>query len=152
MKVAIGSDHAGFALKEFLIGYLKDLGFEVRDEGTFDESPADYADYAKKVAFLVSKKEVDRGIVVCGSGVGASVTANKVKGVRSAICHDTYSAHQGVEHDDMNVLALGSRIIGIEVAKELCSAFIKARFSEEERHVRRVSKVCDLEEKFGERA
>ena len=150
MKVAVGSDHAGFVLKKLVTEFLKTLDCEVLDQGTFDESPTDYADYAKEVAYRVSKKEADRGIVICGSGVGASIAANKVKGVMAAICHDTYSAHQGVEHDDMNVLALGSRIIGSELAKELCRAFINARFSNEERHVRRVSKVKKLEEQFGE--
>lgn len=149
MKIAIGSDHAGFQLKSLLAGFLKGLGHSIDDVGCFDESPCDYADSASSVAFKVAAKQVDRGIVLCGSGVGASVAANKVKGIRAAICHDTYSAHQGVEHDDMNVLVVGARIIGSELAKEITVAFTNAQFSGEERHARRLSKVLALEEKFG---
>ena len=149
MKIAIGSDHAGFQLKAFLISYLRGLKCDVVDEGTYDESPADYADFAAKVAYEVVEKKAERGIVICGSGVGASVAANKVKGIRAAICHDTYSAHQGVEHDNMNVLVLGSRIIGTELAKAITNAFLGARFSHEERHVRRLAKIEALEAHFG---
>jgi RpiB/LacA/LacB family sugar-phosphate isomerase len=149
MKIAIGSDHAGFQLKQLLIHFVKASGHEVVDAGCFDETPVDYADSAAGVAREVVSKRVTRGIVLCGSGVGASVAANKVKGVRAAICHDTYSAHQGVEHDDMNVLVLGARIIGSELAKEIITAFLGAKFSGEERHVRRLSKIIALEEKFG---
>lgn len=149
MIIAIGSDHAGFQLKELLITFLKGLGHSIQDVGCFDEKPVDYADSAAAAAHAVASKTVDRGIVLCGSGVGASVAANKVKGIRAAICHDTYSAHQGVEHDDMNVLVMGARIIGSELAKEITTAFVGATFSGEERHARRLAKVIALEEKFG---
>jgi len=145
MKIAIAADHAGFALKQVLVAYLKGQQIEVLDEGTFDEKPVDYPDFAQKVAKEVSLGHVAKGIVVCGSGVGASVVANKFPGVRASVCHDVYSAHQGVEHDDMNVLALGSRVVGEELAKELVAAFVAARFSEEERHQRRLNKILELE-------
>jgi RpiB/LacA/LacB family sugar-phosphate isomerase len=149
MKIAIGSDHAGFQLKELLAAFLKDKGHEVTDVGCYDEKPCDYPDLAAAVAYEVVSKKSARGIVLCGSGVGASIAANKVKGVRASVCHDTYSAHQGVEHDDMNVLVLGARIIGSELAKEIVTAFVGAHFSNEERHIRRLSKILALEEKFG---
>lgn len=149
MKIAIGCDHAGFQLKELLVKFLKDGGHEIVDVGCYDEKPSDYPEFAAGVANRVASHVCERGIVLCGSGVGASVASNKVKGVRASVCHDTYSAHQGVEHDDMNVLVLGARIIGSEVAKELVSAFVRAKFSGEDRHMRRLAKVLALEEKFG---
>ncbi len=147
MKVALAGDHAGFALKQYLIAELKKEGHTILDLGAFDEMPSDYPDFARKIGKAVTSKEVERGILVCGSGVGACVAANKIKGIRSAITHDTYSAHQGVEHDDMNVLCLGSRVIGIAPALEIARAFLAARFTNEERHVRRLKKVLDIEEK-----
>jgi RpiB/LacA/LacB family sugar-phosphate isomerase len=149
MKIAIGSDHAGFALKAELIAFLRQFNHEVVDLGCYDEKPVDYPDFAAKVGHSVVRKEVERGVVIRGSGVGANVAANKIKGVRAAVCHDTYSAHQGVEHDDMNVLVLGSRIIGLELAKEIILAFLAAQFSKEERHMRRLQKVLDLETQWG---
>lgn len=146
MNVAIGSDHAGFALKEVLKKNLLDEGKTVIDFGTYDEAPVDYPDYARKVAEALVNNQCEKGIILCGSGVGASIAANKIKGARAAICHDTYSAHQGVEHDDMNILVLGARIIGASLAQELVKAFLAARFSNEERHVRRLNKILKLEQ------
>lgn len=148
MRIAIASDHAGFRLKEIVQGFLRQLGHEPVDLGTHNTDPVDYPDFAEKVAVAVRDGDVQRGIVICGSGVGASVAANKIPGVRAALCHDTYSAHQGVEHDDMNVLVLGERVIGVELAKELVRAFVAALFSGEERHVRRLNKVKSLEDKY----
>lgn len=148
MKVVVGADHAGFQLKELLRSFLGSHGHEIVDVGAYDEKPSDYPDFAIKVGIEVAAQRADRGIVICGSGVGANVAANKLKDVRAAICHDTYSAHQGVEHDDMNVLVLGSRIIGLELAKEITLAFLGAKFSGEERHMRRLTKVTDLEKQW----
>lgn len=148
MMIAIGSDHAGFALKSYLLEFLKTQDVEVLDVGTYSEAPVDYPDFAKAVAQSILEEKADRGILICGSGVGASVAANKVAGIRAGLCHDTYSAHQGVEHDDMNVLVMGSRIIGIEIAKELVKNFLSAVFSHEARHVRRLEKVIALESQY----
>jgi len=145
MKLAIGGDHAGWQLKDELAKILKDLGNEVQDLGTNGPAAVDYPDFAAAVGRAVSSGAAERGIVICGSGVGASIAANKLPGVRAGLCHDTYSARQGVEHDDMNVLVLGSRIIGIELARELVKAFLSGRFTGEERHVRRLDKVKALE-------
>jgi ribose 5-phosphate isomerase B len=145
MKVGIGGDHAGFPLKEDLREFLIAEGHEVVDKGTFTEESVDYPDFTRYVAESVQKGEVERGIVICGSGVGASVVANKIRGIRAGLCHDTYSAHQGVEHDDMNVLCLGGRIIGVQLAREIVQAFVGARFTEEERHKRRLSKLMEIE-------
>lgn len=145
MKIAIGADHAGFFLKEVLGKKLIAEGFFITDMGTINTEPVDYPDFAKKVAEAVARQECDKGIMICGSGVGASIAANKVKGIRAAVCHDTYSAHQGVEHDDMNVLVLGARIIGEALAYEIVTAFIAARFSDDERHRRRLNKVIAME-------
>ena len=145
MRIAIGSDHAGFHLKDMLIGTLRHGGHEVVDVGADSDQAVDYPDYAEAVAVAVRQSEVDRGVMICGSGVGASVAANKVPGVRAAVCHDTYSAHQGVEHDDMNVLVLGARIIGVALAVEVLEAFLGARFSADERHRRRLGKGEQLE-------
>ena len=146
LHVALGADHAGYALADELRPWLPSLDVEVLDLGahTYDAAD-DYPDFAAAVARSVAAGQAQRGLIVCGSGVGASVAANKVPGVRAAVCHDTYSAHQGVEHDDMNVLCLGGRIIGVEPAKEIVAAFLGARFSGEERHQRRLAKVMALE-------
>ena len=146
MKIAIGADHGGFPLKEELADILRQAGYEVEDLGAHQyNAQDDYPDFALAVARAVVDGKARRGIVVCGSGVGASVAANKVKGARAALCHDTYSARQGVEHDDLNVLCLGGHIIGIELAKEIAKAFLKAEFSGEERHQRRLSKIIAAE-------
>jgi len=147
MKIAIGADHAGFELKEEVSDFLKKLGHEPLDLGTFSTESVDYPDPAAAVALAVRNGEAERGILVCGSGVGTCIAANKVRGIRASVCHDRYSAHQGVEHDAMNVLCLGSRVIGVEVARELVQAFVEAQFSAGERHVRRLNKVLALEEK-----
>jgi RpiB/LacA/LacB family sugar-phosphate isomerase len=148
MRVVVGADHAGFALKELLVDFVARLGHEVEDVGTHDESPVDYPDIAVAVAAAITEGRADRGILLCGSGVGASVAANKIPGIRAGLCHDTYSAHQGVEHDDANVLVLGSRIIGTELAHELVKAYLAAEFSHEERHMRRVGKVNALDNRI----
>jgi RpiB/LacA/LacB family sugar-phosphate isomerase len=145
MRVALAADHAGFELKEKIAGYLEARGFEVVDLGTHDEEPVDYPDFARAIGKVLQEEEAKRGILVCGSGVGACVAANKMSNVRAGLCHDTYSAHQGVEHDDINVLCLGARVIGEELAKELVSAFLAARFSGAERHVRRLAKIEAME-------
>lgn len=145
MRIAIGADHAGFHLKESLLSVLRDSGHEVVDVGTDSDQAVDYPDFTEAVAVAVRGHEVDRGVMICGSGVGASVAANKVQGIRAAVCHDTYSAHQGVEHDDMNVLVLGARIVGASLATELVDAFLGATFSGDERHLRRMAKVARLE-------
>ena len=146
LRVALGADHGGFPLKTELLPWLQGQGYEVLDLGANTLDPTDdYPDFAIAVAQAVASGEAQRGIVVCGSGVGACVVTNKMTGIRAGLCHDTYSAHQGVEHDDMNVLCLGARIIGVELAKELVSTFLNARFSGEERHQRRLQKVLDFE-------
>lgn len=145
MRIVLGADHAGFALKELLVGFVADLGYEVEDVGTHDTTPVDYPDIAAAVGQALVDGRAERGILLCGSGVGASIAANKIQGVRAGLCHDTYSAHQGVEHDDANVLVLGARVIGNELACELARAFLGAHFTNEERHRRRVGKVLALE-------
>ena len=149
MRIAIGADHAGFALKQKLVDYLHELGHAVIDLGTMNQDPVDYPDYAEAVAKAVLQGQAERGVLICGSGVGASVAANKLPGIRAAVCHDTYSARQGVEHDDMNILVFGARIIGEELARELVRAFLPAKFTAEERHVRRVGKIKALEQRYG---
>jgi ribose 5-phosphate isomerase B len=146
MRIGLGADHAGFPLKDHLATTLADAGHAVTDFGTHSTDPVDYPDFAAKVARAVAGGIVDRGIVVCGSGAGACVAANKVDGVRAMVAHDTYTAHQGVEHDDVNVLCLGARVVGSAVAEELVAAFLTAEFSGEERHVRRLRKVMALEQ------
>lgn len=146
MRIALGTDHAGFELREKVARVLADLGHDVEDVGAHSYDPDDdYPDFARLVAEAVAAGAAERGVLVCGSGVGASVAANKVAGVRAAMCHDTYSAHQGVEHDDMNVLCMGARVIGEELAREVVTAFLGAAFSGEERHVRRVAKIKAIE-------
>jgi RpiB/LacA/LacB family sugar-phosphate isomerase len=148
MKVVVGSDHAGFDLKQNLVPYLREQGHEVVDVGTSSAEPVDYPDYALAVAEAVRNGGAERGILLCGSGVGASVAANKIPGIRAGLCHDTYSAHQGVEHDDMNLLVLGARVIGQELAHELVRAFLGAKFTGEERHRRRLGKIQALESRY----
>src|SRR4029077_6211893 len=148
MKITIGSDHAGFALKKVLIEHLQKSGHQLADVGTDSTAPVDYPDYAEAVARGVLQAGSERGILICGSGVGASVAANKIPGIRAAVCHDSYSAHQGVEHDDVNVLVLGSRVVGVKLAEDLVKAFLGAKFTNEERHMRRLGKVKALEAKF----
>ena len=148
MKVVIGSDHAGFQLKNAMGDVLRSMGNDVLDIGAFNENPSDYPDFAEAVGRAVLDGKAERGVLICGSGVGASVAANKLPGIRAGICHDTYSAHQGVEHDNMNVLVLGSRIVGVALAQDLVRAFMGAKFTNEERHVRRLGKVKALETKY----
>jgi beta-phosphoglucomutase family hydrolase/RpiB/LacA/LacB family sugar-phosphate isomerase len=148
MRVAIGADHAGFPLKKDLSVYIHRLGHEVVDVGTDSTAPVDYPDYVEAVGRALLGGTADRGILICGSGVGASVAANKVPGLRAGLCHDTYSAHQGVEHDNMNVLVLGGRVIGLELGRELVAAYLKATFTGEERHLRRLHKIDALEERL----
>jgi RpiB/LacA/LacB family sugar-phosphate isomerase len=148
MKIVIGSDHAGFQLKTAMGDLLRSMNLEVLDVGAFNENPSDYPDFAEAVGRAILDRKAQRGVLICGSGVGASVAANKLVGIRAAVCHDTYSAHQGVEHDDMNVLVLGSRIIGVKLAEDLVKAFLAANFTNEDRHVRRLAKVKALESKF----
>ncbi len=145
MRVVIGADHAGFALKQKLVTTLHDLRYEVIDAGTTSSDPVDYPDYAEAVAKVILAGQADRGILVCGSGVGASVAANKMPGIRAGLCHDSYSARQGVEHDDMNILVLGGRVVGEELARELVRIFLAASFTGEERHRRRLEKIKALE-------
>ncbi len=149
MHVAVASDHAGFSLKETVRVYLSGLGHTVEDLGTCDTTPVDYPDFAEAVANAVLNGRVERAVLICGSGVGASVAANKFPGIRAGLCHDTYSAHQGVEHDHMNVLVLGGRVIGEALAHELAAAFVGARQSQEERHLRRLAKIEAIEAKYG---
>lgn len=145
MRIVVGSDHAGFPLKQEMAALLRKNGHEVIDVGTHGTAPVDYPDSAEAVGRAVTDGQGERGVLICGSGVGASVAANKIKGVRAAICHDAYSAHQGVEHDDMNVLVLGGRIVGPALAGELVQAFVGARYTAEERHARRLAKVIALD-------
>ncbi len=147
MRIAIACDHGGYPLKETVLAAVKDSGHEVIDLGAFDETSSDYPDFAEKIGQAIVSGEAERGVLICGSGIGACIAANKIKGVYAGLCHDTYSAHQGVEHDDMNVLCLGARIIGPALATELVQAFLGAVFSRDERHLRRVGKVRAIEAK-----
>jgi ribose 5-phosphate isomerase B len=149
MKLVIGADHAGFGLKAAMGDLMRSMGHEVLDVGAFNENPSDYPDFAEAVGRAVLDGKAERGLLICGSGVGASVAANKLPGIRAGMCHDTYSAHQGVEHDDINVLVLGSRVVGTKLAEDLVKAFLGARFTNEERHVRRLGKVKALEARLG---
>lgn len=148
MRVAIGSDHAGYRYKQILADGLRDAGHDVLDLGTDGPQSVDYPDYARAVAEAVARGEVDRGILVCGSAVGVSIVANKVPGIRAGVCHDTYTARQAVDHDHINVLCLGERVIGIEVARTVTEAFMGARFSDEERHLRRLDKLLEVERQY----
>ena len=151
MKIAIACDHAGFLLKQIIKETVRAAGYEVLDLGTNSSIPVDYPDYAEKLGRSIQSGQTDRGILLCGSGVGACIAANKMKGVYACVCHDTYSAHQGVEHDDMNVLCIGTRIIGPELLKEIVLTFLSARFigndPGQERHTRRVGKIKVIEER-----
>jgi len=146
MRIALGSDHAGFPLKEHLSTWLAESGHAVYDLGTHSAEPVDYPDYAAAVAQAVLDGRADRGILICGSGAGAAVAANKLQGIRASIAHDTYTAHQMVEHDDANVITLGSRVVGPALAEEIVLAYLAARFTGEARHLRRVGKITALEE------
>ena len=148
MRIAIGTDHAGWPYKEALIEDLEASGHEIADHGTHGPDSVDYPDFARPVAESVARGEAERGILLCGSAVGVSLVANKVPGIRAGVCHDTYSAHQCVEHDDVNVLCLGARVIGIEVAREVVGAFVAARFSDEGRHRRRLDKLLAVERQY----
>jgi RpiB/LacA/LacB family sugar-phosphate isomerase len=146
MRIALGSDHAGYPLKEQLATWLAESGQAVYDLGTHNSDPVDYPDYAAAVGQAVLDGRADRGIVICGSGAGAAVAANKLNGIRASVAHDVYTAHQMVEHDDVNVLCLGSRVVGTALAEDLVHAFLNAQFSREERHVRRLDKIKALEQ------
>ena len=145
MRIALGCDHGGFPLKSRLGKVITVAGHTILDCGTDSDCSVDYPDYARKVGEAILAGTADRGLLLCGSGVGISVAANKIPGIRAGVCHDTYSAHQGVEHDDMNVLCLGARIVGEELAVELVRAFLSANFTKDERHVRRLNKVLAIE-------
>ncbi|MEX2235909.1 MAG: ribose 5-phosphate isomerase B [Dehalococcoidia bacterium] len=148
MRVAVACDHAGYHLKARVLAEVEKAGHKAIELGVFSTEPSDYPDAALELGEAMLAGRAERGILVCGSGVGASVAANKVPGIRAALCHDTYSAHQGVEHDDMNVLCLGSRIVGEELAAELIRAFLAAGFQHEERFVRRLNKVLAIEQSY----
>jgi ribose 5-phosphate isomerase B len=148
MRVAVAADHAGYLLKQPLMDWLKSLGHEVVDSGGVNDPLDDYPDFAESIGQAIRSGQADRGVLFCGSGVGAAIAANKIPGIRAGLCHDTYSARQGVEHDAMNVLVLGGRVIGIETARECTGAFIGAQFSGEERHVRRLAKVQAIEDHY----
>jgi RpiB/LacA/LacB family sugar-phosphate isomerase len=145
MKIAVAADHAGFELKNHLRDFIQKLGHSVTDVGAHNTEPSDYPDFAEAIGNAVQSGAAERGVLICGSGVGASIAANKLHGIRAAICHDTYSAHQGVEHDNMNILVLGSRVIGHALAEDLVKAFLNANFTNEARHLRRLEKVNRLE-------
>ena len=148
VKIVIGSDHAGFRLKNAIGDLIRSLSHSVLDVGAFNENPSDYPDFAEAVGKAVIDGRAERGVLICGSGIGASVAANKIIGIRAGICHDTYSGHQGVEHDNMNVLVMGSRIVGEKLAEDVLRTFLAAKFTNEERHVRRLAKVDALERKM----
>jgi ribose 5-phosphate isomerase B len=149
MRIAVAADHAGYPLKQIVVDDLRAAGHEVADLGTFDPNQADdYPDFAALACEAVRGGRAARAVVICGSGVGVAVAANKFPGIRAGVCHDTYSGHQGVEHDDMNVLCVGARIVGPELAREIVRAFVGATFTGEERHVRRLNKVKAIEAKF----
>jgi len=148
MRIVIGADHAGFDLKQALIDDLNGWKHAVVDVGTHSRDPVDYPDFAEAVAAELNSGDVDRGVLICGSGVGVCVAANKIPGVRAGLCHDVYSAHQGVEHDDINVLVLGAGVVGIQLARDLLKTFLDASFSGEERHQRRLQKIANLEQRL----
>jgi RpiB/LacA/LacB family sugar-phosphate isomerase len=145
MIVAMGTDHGGFALKAPLVRALTEAGHEVIDLGTYSADPVDYPDYARAVGRAILDGRAERGVLICGSGAGAAIAANKMHGIRAGLAHDTYTAHQMVEHDDANVCCLGARVVGPELAAEIVTVFMSARFSGEERHVRRLQKVAEIE-------
>ena len=145
MKIVIASDHGGYQYKSILFKEIKEKGYDITDLGSFNELPSDYPDFAELVAEALQCKKAEKGILICGSGAGVSVAANKFKDIRAALCHDTYTAHQCVEHDDVNVLCIGQRVIGIELSREIIFAFLAGKFSHEERHERRLNKVKAIE-------
>ena len=145
MKIVVGSDHAGFLLKGELVAYVRGLGHEVEDVGSFDPNPVDFPDIARKVAAIITSGKAARGLMVCGTGVGAAIGANKMKGIRAAVCHDVHSAHQCVEHDDVNVMCIGAQIVGAWLAKDLIAAYLAAEFSTAEEFRRRVAKLADMD-------
>ena len=145
MRVAVACDHAGYIWKTVALAAVTALGHEALDLGTHSSEPVDYPDMARALGVAIQSQQAERGVLLCGSGVGAAIAACKMRGIRAAVCHDTYSAHQGVEHDDMNVLTLGARVIGPELVRELVQAFLAARYTGEERHERRLAKVSALE-------
>ncbi|HJQ60955.1 MAG TPA: ribose 5-phosphate isomerase B [Vineibacter sp.] len=145
MRLVVGSDHAGFALKGELLPYLRALGHEVDDVGSYDPAPVDFPDIARKVAAAIVGGNAERGLMVCGTGVGAAIGANKMKGIRAAVCHDVHSAHQSVEHDDVNVMCIGAQIVGPWLAKDLVAAWLAARFSTAEEFRRRVAKLAEMD-------
>ena len=145
MRLVVGSDHAGWSLKGSLVAHVQSLGHEVVDVGSYDDKPVDFPDIARQVAAKIRSGEVARGIMVCGTGVGASIAANKMKGIRAAVCHDVHSAHQAVEHDDVNVMCIGAKIVGAWLANDLVSAFLAAEFSTDEDRRRRVAKLHEME-------
>lgn len=147
VRIAIAADHAGYRLKETLAADLRQTGRDLLDLGTNDDAPVDYPDFAEALGSAIIRGDAARGILICGSGVGASVAVNKLPGIRAGLCHDTYSAHQGVEHDDMNVLVLGARVIGPALAWDVVQAFLAARFSGDERHRRRLAKIAAIEQR-----
>jgi RpiB/LacA/LacB family sugar-phosphate isomerase len=148
MILAIGADHGGFYLKTIVVDFLKILGHDVNDVGTYSDEPVDYPDYARAVSKEILLKKAERGILICGSGVGSCVAANKFPGIRAAICHDTFSAHQGVEDDNINILCLGARVVGHELAKEIVRVWLSSSFSGVERHIRRLAKIDEIEKEF----
>lgn len=145
MRIAIGADHAGYELKDIFVKKLRDDGYQVTDFGTCGPEPVDYPDYAKSVSEAIQLGQADRGILICGSGAGVAVAANKMNGIRAAVCHDGYTAHQCVEHDNANVMCFGPRVIGPSLAEDLIDIFLKAEFTGEERHVRRLAKIDEIE-------
>jgi len=149
MRIVIGADHAGFDLKQIIAADLRRKGHEVIDKGTDSNAPVDYPDFAEAVAKVLLDARAERGVLICGSGVGASVSANKIPGIRAGLCHDSYSARQGVEHDDVNMLVLGARVIGVELARDLVEHFLAAKFSGEKRHRQRLEKIKALERRYG---
>jgi len=146
MKLAVGSDHAGFPMKAEILAFLRQKGHEVVDVGSFDPAPVDFPDIARKVAAAITTGQVERGLMICGTGVGAAIGANKMKGIRAAVCHDVHSAHQCVEHDDVNVMCIGAQIVGPWLAKDLVASYLEARFSTSEEFRRRVAKLADMDE------
>ncbi len=148
MRVVLGSDHAGFEMKQKILARVQEMGHEVSDVGAHNNEPSDYPDYAEALGIAIRDNQADRGILICGSGVGASIAVNKIPNIRAGVCHDCYSAHQGVEHDNMNVLVMGARIIGQELAYDIVAVYLDAQFSCEERHLRRLAKLQKLENKY----
>lgn len=145
MRIVVGSDHAGFPLKAPIVEHIRGLGHEVEDVGSYDEHPVDFPDITRKLTDRLTAQAADRGLLVCGTGIGASIAANKVRGIRAAVCHDGYSAHQAVEHDNVNVMCIGAKIIGLWLAQDLVSAFLDAKFSTAVEFRRRVDKLAEMD-------